>query len=280
MLATCRVTVRDGLELTWVEAPPGTARLPNEPVLTLGQAEPFRVVQRRIHGSVRHDGLRPDDVIVIPASQPVRCPEAPANSGPAAYMGVTVAPRLLATTADSIGILFPERELRYRLGVPDRTLDYLIPALVREQTEPGPGGPLFTDALATQLVVHLVRTHATPRPRHDDARITAAIDFIHEHLDEQFTVADVARVIDLSPYHFSRAFKRVIGEAPHQYVLAQRLAHAHKLIAGSDLSIADVAIQAGFYDQSHFGYHFKRHFGVTPAAFRRGGHEGKDLPVP
>jgi AraC family transcriptional regulator len=275
MVDTCRVTVRDGMELTWVETPPGVPRTPLEPVLALGQLAPFRVIQRRTRGSVRHDGLRHDDVLLIPTAERVVCGET------GAYMGLTVEPRVLAATADAMGIAVPSVELRYRLGVPDRTLGFLIPALVREQESKSPGGAQVTEALATQLVVHLVRSNATPapvtsaRPPVTAARMARAIEFIHEHLDEPFTVADVARVMDLSPFHFSRAFKRAVGEAPHQYVLNQRLEQAHRLIAGSDLSIADVAIQTGFYDQSHFGFHFKRHFGVTPGTLRR----GKDLPA-
>jgi AraC family transcriptional regulator len=74
--------------------------------------------------------------------------------------------------------------------------------------------------------------------------------------------------VRLSPHHFSRVFKRVTGLSPHQYVLSQRIQLARQLLTETKLSIAEVAHDVGFYDQSHFTYHFKRLVGVTPNAIR------------
>jgi AraC family transcriptional regulator len=77
-----------------------------------------------------------------------------------------------------------------------------------------------------------------------------------------------AAVVQLSVYHFARQFKAATGLPPHQYVIARRVERAKQLLqAGTDLSLADVALRAGFSDQSQFSHHFKRLVGVTPGRF-------------
>src|SRR5260370_37300288 len=73
----------------------------------------------------------------------------------------------------------------------------------------------------------------------------------------------------MGPYHFARQFKAATGLPPHQYVISRRVERAkHLLQAGIDLSLAEVATDAGFSDQSQFSPHFKRLAGRTPRPFR------------
>ena len=79
----------------------------------------------------------------------------------------------------------------------------------------------------------------------------------------------MAAVAQLSPYHFARQFKAATGLPPHQYIIAHRVERAKELLqAGTDVSLAAVALHAGFSDQSQFTRHFKRLVGVTPGQFR------------
>ena len=79
----------------------------------------------------------------------------------------------------------------------------------------------------------------------------------------------LAAVACLSPYHFARQFKRATGLPPHQYVILRRVDRAKQLLqAGTNLSLAEVALRAGFSDQSQFSHHFKRLVGATPGQFR------------
>src|SRR5262249_10400869 len=82
-------------------------------------------------------------------------------------------------------------------------------------------------------------------------------------------LADMAGVVGLNPYHFARQFKAATGLPPHQYVIARRVERAKELLqAGTAASLAEVALRAGFCDQSQFTRHFKRLVGVTPGQFR------------
>jgi AraC family transcriptional regulator len=138
------------------------------------------------------------------------------------------------------------------------------------------GGRLAAESLANVLAVHLIRHVLAPRrPErgHDGtlprAKLRAVVEYVEEHLDASPTLEQMAAAARLSPYHFARQFKAATGLPPHQYVIARRVERAkHLLQGGSDLSLAEVAADAGFSDQSQFGHHFKRVVGVTPGQFR------------
>jgi AraC family transcriptional regulator len=79
----------------------------------------------------------------------------------------------------------------------------------------------------------------------------------------------MAAVVGLNPYHFARQFKAATGLPPHQYVIGRRVERTKQLLqAGTGLSLAEVALRAGFSDQSQLSHHFKRLVGVTPGQFR------------
>ena len=95
------------------------------------------------------------------------------------------------------------------------------------------------------------------------------VEYIEEHLDGCPSLAQMAAVVGLNPYHFARQFKAATGLPPHQYVIMRRVERAKELLqAGTDLSLAEVGARAGFSDQSQFSRHFKRFVGVTPGRFR------------
>jgi AraC-like DNA-binding protein len=94
-------------------------------------------------------------------------------------------------------------------------------------------------------------------------------DYIDSHLSEELELEQLARAAGLSLHHFARAFKTSVGVPPHQFVLKRRLSLARDLLTSTDRPIADIAISAGFSDQSHLARHFRQSFGVSPIAFRR-----------
>ena len=73
----------------------------------------------------------------------------------------------------------------------------------------------------------------------------------------------------LSPFHFARQFKEATGHPPHDYLVRLRVDRARELILrhGRDWTMATVAAESGFADQSHLARHFKRVLGVTPGVF-------------
>jgi AraC-like DNA-binding protein len=94
-------------------------------------------------------------------------------------------------------------------------------------------------------------------------------EYIDGHFTENIRLEALAEVADLSRCYFARAFKQSVGTSPHAYMMQQRLERAKRLLAETDLSLGQVALDSGFSDQSHFSSCFRRHFGVSPRSFRR-----------
>jgi AraC family transcriptional regulator len=102
-------------------------------------------------------------------------------------------------------------------------------------------------------------------------QVRRILRLIDERLPEKVSVKEMAREVGLSESHFSRTFKYITGETPHQLALRLRLERASAALARSPVtSIASVAADYGFFDQSHFSRHFRKKFGITPGeAVRR-----------
>ena len=94
-------------------------------------------------------------------------------------------------------------------------------------------------------------------------------DYIDRHISGPVLVADLCALIDRSEAHFSRSFKRTIGESPHAFVIRCRLELAATYMLQTDASLSDIALQCGFTDQAHLCKHFRQSTGQTPAAWRR-----------
>lgn len=94
-------------------------------------------------------------------------------------------------------------------------------------------------------------------------------DYLHVDPARDVSLTELAQLAQLSPWHFLRQFKRVVGMTPHAYLLQLRIRQAKKALIQGE-TIAHVAQQCGFTDQSHLHRHFKRTVGVTPGAFVQG----------
>ena len=103
-----------------------------------------------------------------------------------------------------------------------------------------------------------------PQARH----LLRARDLADRRFADALTVADMARAAHLSSAHFSRQFRRVFGESPHQYLLTRRLERAAALLRTTDWSVADVCMAVGLTSVGSFTTSFGRMFGKTPTAYR------------
>ena len=100
-------------------------------------------------------------------------------------------------------------------------------------------------------------------------KVKKAVAYIDEHYAEGISVETVARKSGLSESQFRRVFEKVIAKSPVDYITTIRLNAARKLLTTTDKSVADIAVEVGFFDQSHFIKAFKRERGTTPGKYRR-----------
>jgi AraC-like DNA-binding protein len=103
-----------------------------------------------------------------------------------------------------------------------------------------------------------------PPARH----LLRAKDLADRRFADELSVADMARAAHLSSAHFSRQFRRVFGESPHQYLLTRRLERAAALLRTTDWSVADVCMAVGLTSVGSFTTSFGRMFGASPSAYR------------
>jgi AraC family transcriptional regulator len=212
-------------------------------------------------------------ISVIPAGSPARW----RWSGPKDTLNIYLEPALVERVAAEAFDLDPARLTVPPLdGLDLPQLRAAMAAVDAELTAGGVGGPLAAESLANFLAVHLIRHVLAPRrpgrgrdgtlPR---AKVRAVAEYVEEHLGAGLTLEQMAAAAHLSAYHFARQFKAATGLPPHQYVILRRVERAKfLLLAAPDQSLAEVAAQAGFSDQSQFCRHFKRLAGVTPGQFR------------
>jgi AraC-like DNA-binding protein len=100
-----------------------------------------------------------------------------------------------------------------------------------------------------------------------DNRIDTLIEFINGNFKKQLSLQDFSDVVHLNPFHLLRIFKKSTGLSPYDYLITTRLEYAKTLLKRGWL-IQDTALEAGFYDTSHFCRLFKRSAGITPKEYR------------
>ena len=96
-----------------------------------------------------------------------------------------------------------------------------------------------------------------------------AVDYIARHLGENLSLESVAEAVGKSKNYFSFLFKREMGVSFVDYLSAERVERAKKLLTTTDLMTYEIAGQVGFSDYKYFSAVFKRHVGCSPAQYRK-----------
>jgi len=113
------------------------------------------------------------------------------------------------------------------------------------------------------------RPEAVERPLAQQ-HLRRVIDHIEGLLGKSdLSVEELAAIANLSPYHFSRAFKLATGVAPHRFVLERRIQRARLHLADGSDTLAGIAYATGFSSQAHFSSMFRRLTGMTPREYRQ-----------
>ncbi len=107
------------------------------------------------------------------------------------------------------------------------------------------------------------------RQQQRSERLRKLFEHLSRHFAEKLSVATAARLAGMSPPQLMKTFKQVAGMTLVAYLNHVRLAHGARLLRETDKSIAEIASEAGFSDQSYFDKRFKRAFGQVPKEFRR-----------
>lgn len=169
--------------------------------------------------------------------------------------------------------------IRYEAIDQDPFIEQIAEQIHAELTCETSTGRLLIESLGNALSAYLVHCYSETSVRLklqqnakekplDAKRLARVTAFIGEHVDHDFTVAELAAVACMSPAHFARSFKASTGKAPHEFISSRRLDLAKQLLTADDRQIADIAYATGFSSQANFNRAFRKAVGTTPGHFR------------
>lgn len=181
--------------------------------------------------------------------------------------------RLLRYLAPSVGTSFALAALRRPVEIQDiRAIEALASLLVNEVSNPTKHA-VYAESLVGCIVAGLLEIpeqgNEQTNGRLTQAQMNRLISRFNECSDCRLTVAEMATTVGLSESWFANVFKQTTGKTPLQWQLGRRVELAQKLLAESELTVADIAAQLGFSDQAHLTKAFRQIAGETPAAWRR-----------
>jgi AraC-like DNA-binding protein len=167
----------------------------------------------------------------------------------------------------------------FGFGHDDATMRHIGGSLLEGLRWPAEANQLFIDHMMLAFTAHIAQTYGGWQRIVGSARgglapwqVKRACEKLDSDLGGQLSLQLIAAEFGLSVSHFSRAFRISTGLPPHQWLLRQRVKAAKQLMSVRELPLAEIAISAGFANQSHFTKVFSAQVGVSPAAWRREAH--------
>lgn len=191
---------------------------------------------------------------------------------------ITIDPvRLERFARSELGLILTDRQVRDVPQAEDVDLCHAGTMLLDALRSRDTGSEVMYESLARVFLVKLLQRYG--EQRHESLEFSRGftarhykrvLDFVEANFATPITIEDMAREAGMSPAHFSRLFKEVLGESPYQFVMDYRVEQAKRMLANRDRPLIDVALSCGFSDQPHFGRIFKRLTGTTPKEYRVG----------
>ena len=164
-------------------------------------------------------------------------------------------------------------------GYDDAIVRHIGASLLEALRRPNEVNQLFIDYTMLALAAHVAQRYGGLQRANKPMlgglapwQVKRARERLESDLGGKLPLVVIAAEFGLSPSHFSRAFRTSVGMPPHQWLLRQRVKVAKQLMTVPDLSLSEIAISAGFADQSHFTRVFSSIVGVSPGAWRRQSH--------
>ena len=264
----------DNIRVEQLQNPPGEGHylaLDKHTIFISLAPRPLEYLQ--IQDGVSYNGLyRPGDILITPANVPlfVRW------KGQEHCLQIQIKTEFLQNIAqETLSCNSHFFELMPQFQVHDSHLRGITMMLLEESQQQVSNNQLYLDSLANVLAVNVIRNHGTTKPvlplyqgGLSPHQLTQVFDYIDAHLDQNLQLEDLAQLLDLSQFHFSRLFKQSVGLSPYQYLIEQRIERAKQLLKQTSQSILDIALNCGFNSHSHLSKQFRQVTGMTPKAYR------------
>ena len=230
------------------------------------------VTERQIDGRFKREEIIKGSCVII-AANTSQYAEWDKESG---ALTLAIDPTVFAQTIYEV--IDPDTiELLPQFATPDPFIYQVGLRLKSALTKQSNTSRLYAETLVNSLILHLLEHYSTTRPNLRESisgqlpryKLQQVIDYINAYLDRDLSLKELSTLVQMSPHYFSGLFKQSTGITPHQYIISCRIERAKYLIRQNKLSLAEIATQVGFVDQSHLHRHFKRLVGVTPKTYAK-----------
>ncbi len=229
----------------------------------------FQVAERSIDGKFHREQVANGNMVLVPAR--MGCQSRWFDWGGVMFFGFD--PLLFA---QAIHEEIDRVELLPQFALNDPLVHQLGLSLKTILERDGTASRLYAESLSNALMVHVLQHYSSPRLSLREYthglsqfRLRHVVDYIHAHLDQDLSLSELSAIAQMSPHYFSQLFKQATGVTPHQFVIRARVERAKELLMAGKMSIAEVAKQVGFVDQSHLHRHCKKLLGITPRMIQK-----------
>lgn len=163
----------------------------------------------------------------------------------------------------------------WSIGFHDPVVAQAIASLLRAMATGAPD--LYAESVAQWLATHLLAKHASwgdlAEPERGvevitDRRLARVVEYMSMHFAEPIHLDRLAREAGMSKFHFAHVFRRRTGLSPHRYLVHLRMNAARRMLASTELTVAEVAVACGYESPAHFGTAFQRRYAESPGAYR------------
>jgi AraC-like DNA-binding protein len=247
-----------------------TAMLRGKKVMYLPRAEPFEYV--------------PGESVIVPESSPmvIDFPESRPDN-PTQCVALEIDRQQVKNTLDLLNEKYPRMEESGLWAVnPDQfhirnshELADTVGRLIRIPGETNIAKDALANVTLQELLIRLLQTQVRTlfleqctvlQTRH---RFAYVVQFIREHLTENLSIQQLARLACMSKPHFFRRFKQELGISPLEFILQERIKLAKQLLTQPQTSVTDVCYRSGFNNLAYFTLQFKKFEGRPPSHFRK-----------
>jgi AraC family transcriptional regulator len=141
--------------------------------------------------------------------------------------------------------------------------------LYREFRGPDIFSPLAVEGLMLEIAAERARRECRPPGAKSPRWLARAEEVLRARFVAPPSLGELACEVGVHPVHLARTFRAKLGCSVGDYGRQLRVEYACQRLSSSDAPLVDIALAAGFADQSHFARTFRRFRGLTPANFRR-----------
>lgn len=149
------------------------------------------------------------------------------------------------------------------------TIEWLGKRIYREFNRPDAFSALAIEGLILEILAEASRSKIAASEKELPSWLKKAEEFLHDNFTESLTLAAIAEIADVHPVHLARVFRRRYDCTIGEYVRRLRVEFARRQISKTNLSLSEIALAAGFADQSHLNKTFKTLYGFTPSEYRK-----------